>query len=898
MSKTDLLIVESKNKVASIQKYVPEHFLVESCIGHFRELKKKNTKDGKGLGIDVANNFEPEFVISEEKLSVVKKLKALAKNKTIWIATDPDREGEAIGWHLKELLNIPKSQEKRITFSSITKKDINDAIEKPASLDNNMADSAIARAIIDKLIGFTVSPLLHKTFNNWHLSGGRVQSVVLRLIIERETAVRDFKSTNTFHLKANFNKEIETSIEKDIVKQEVLDNLLKAIQQSDIKYIIKEINKNKTSRYPLPPYETATLQQDASNKLGFSPKTTMSLAQNLFAKGYITYMRTDSIYLSKEAMGNVEKYIKTTYSEKYSNPTRHKTKKKLTQEGHEACRPTNVNRPDIQSTDLTNAEKRLYRMVWQRTIASQMSPAELEIHTIKVCPKSEILTKAKQNHVFVGKAEKILFDGYLKVYGKTSAKDSDNEDDDDDSDNTNDNANDTTQQPSVLIKLLKDLKANSELDLSYLEALEKPTKPKNGRFTEATLVKQLEKLEIARPSTIVSMVSVPQDRGYVVKKTVQAIEKDFKYYTFKDNTLLSATKKLKVCGEKDTLHPTPVGTMINEYLQEHFENIINYGFTAEMETMLDEIASGNKVWQDVVKLIYNKYNPKILELELKIKNDKLEYKNTAVGDRPKYTRGVKLLGTHPTLNVDVILMPQTKAGPAICLYYEEPSKRAYANFSSPIDSMTLEKAIICQFYPMDLGQFEGHDVQIKKMSNVYIAYNNKSFSIENYNKRYPDNQIDMSSVDLLDAIKVIKEYSGGSGEKVLSDEITIKESPFKKGEYYIKYKNGGNIPLPKDKKKCGMDLTKDEITEIITKYMTSEKKKVKIEAQIKKQNAKFNKIEKKEKKAKRDDKKDDKKDDKEEKKVKVPRKPRNTTSKDKSKDKSKLSSDTTPTYTF
>ena len=857
-TKTDLLIVESPNKIKSLQKYLPPHFEVASSVGHIRGINKK------GVCIDIDNDFKPEYLPLEDKGKVIANLRKLAKNKTtVWIATDPDREGEGIGWHISQVLNLSKTREKRVTFSSITKKEVLDAIAKPRVLDMDMFYAYQARSVIDKLIGYGVSPLLHKNFNNYRLSGGRVQSVVLRLVIEREEEIRNFQASNIYNVKAIFtpkksdldtNKnQIETKLDKDIKDKPILDELLDIIQMKDTTYQIKSITCNETTRKPQPPYETMSLQQDASNKLGLTPKNAMRSAQNLFAAGLITYMRTDSTILAKEALDTAENYIKSKYGNKYSNKMQHSRKSKNSQEGHEACRPTDVTREHVNDvSSITQAEKRLYRMIWQRTIASQMVPAEIEINTIKINVVSSKFKKDPK-HTFVGKAEKILFDGYLIIYNIKSSTNSneksDNEEESDEEAN-NDTGNDeesdnddnkmiSKKDDEKLIKLIKKLKEGDNVYLNSMEGQEKPTKPKNGRYTEATLIKMLKKLGIARPGTVVGMVTTVQDREYVVKRTVKPKEKEFKNYlfTYPDN-FKESSKKLKVDGETNTLHPTPTGSMINEYLQSYFSNIINYEFTANMEKLLDEIANGKKVWHTVVKLVYDSYNPKIVELTLKIKETRKQNKELENSEgRPKYTNGIILLGKHPMLDVDVILMPKTKAGSAVCLNYDDAEKRSYANFSTKVDSMTLEKALKLDFYPKALGQYNNAEVYVKKRNNIYLSHTDKNYSIDIYNKCHPDSLVDEYNLDILDAIKIIKELSKGQESKKLSDEIEVKKGPF---GYYIKYKGAANIPIPKKQRDNALTLTKDEASSIVDKHLQNERNKSKVEYSINKQ-AKANK---------------------------------------------------------
>jgi DNA topoisomerase I len=845
MATTDLLIVESPNKIKKLKSILPPHFAVESSVGHIRGINRK------GICIDINNEFKPEYVDLEDKGKVIANLRKCAKGKQcIWIATDPDREGEGIAWHIAEVLKLPKSKYKRVAFGAITKKDVLDAISKPTDINMDTVNAYQARSVIDKLIGYLLSPLLHKNFNDWHLSAGRVQSAVLRLVVEREVEIKAFQTSNVFHCKALFTPNMEdkhridTTLDNDITEETKLNTLLDAIKDKKTTYPILSINNKETKRKPQPPYTTMSLQQDASNKLGMSPKATMSYAQNLFANGYITYMRTDSISLAEEALNNIITYVKNEFGDKYANRIQYKTRDKNAQEGHEACRPTTITRNNVNDIkELSMPEKRLYKMIWQRTIASQMTPADVEIHTLKVGVDSKI-TKPK-DYTFIGKAEKILFDGFLAIYNKTSisATSSNSDDNDSSGDSSGDSSDedkDNTTTPSDKkenenIKLIKIFSKLNEKDTLYLQGLdvqEKPTKPKNGRYTEATLIKQLKNLGIARPSTITGMITTIQDRKYVVKKTISPKEKEFRHIMFKAFVVKEDKKKLNVDGERNVLYPTPLGCMINEFLQASFNNIINYTFTADVEVMLDDIDKGKKVWHNIVKIVYDKFNPKILELSAKIKSEKASLRLESSESGNKYSSDVVLLGVHPTKNVDVILIPKTKMGPAICLNYEEKEMRIYVNFSGKIDKMTFETAIklLDVGYPRQLGKYEENEIYIKKASNIYLSYNGKNYSIDAYNNGNSSNMINPETIDYLDAIKVIKYSKTNDVNKNISDDITITKGPF---GFYIKYKGKSNIPIPKKQRDNALSLTKDEVETIVDKHLQNDRNKAKIEKQLK-----------------------------------------------------------------
>ncbi len=807
----NLLIVESPNKVKKIKSFLNGHklsFEVTASCGHIRNL---NPKD---MSIEIDNNFKPIYINSPDKKKVISQLKSLAKNaKTIWLAMDLDREGEAIAWHIKEVLKLKENQIKRITFTQITKKAILDSIENPSTIDMNMFYSQQARMILDKLIGYKVSPILWKEFGNWKLSAGRVQSVVVKIIQERDEEIKKFKTSNFYKVSSNFNLDnnndndndnndktktncktncktnnktkikkgiLKTDLETDIKSREELDNLIKFIpisnkeltkEQKDTKFLIKSIKTSKTKRKPPPPFITSSLQQEASIKLGMSPKSLMMSAQILYESGKITYMRTDSLTLSEDAHSQIKDVITNKFSEKYYNRINYKTKSVSSQEAHEAIRPTKLSVENIELTGkLTSRENKLYKLIWKRTVSSQMKPAEVEITTIKLNLDN---SKCNKDYVFNGKFEKLLFDGFLILNNLNNVNNVNNvnntnknslgneeeeEDDSDDTDDT-DKKNKSKFIDDKLLKIIKKIKINDQVYINEVDCLEKYSKPPQSRFTEASLIKKLDELGIGRPSTYASMIDKVQTKGYVEKKTIPPVKKDFINIILKHpNIVENKTKTISVDGEKNKLFVNPLGYMTNTYLNNNFNNILNYKFTSEVELLLDKIAKGEEIWDKVVSKVYNTFNPTVEKL-LKSISDKKGSKGSK-GSKSNNNSNIINLGNHPDTNIPIIVL-NTRYGPAVCLNYEDKSMRKYANFTGNIEDMKLEKAIKLLQYPKLIGKYKEHEIYLNKRSNFYLSYNKKNYSIDNYNKAHSDNGnlINPKNITLQESIDVIKYFN-------------------------------------------------------------------------------------------------------------------------------------------
>ena len=864
---TNLLIVESPNKIKKIKSFLATYklpFEVTASCGHIRNL------DPKEMSIEIENNFKPIYINSPDKKKIISQLKQESKKAiTVWLAMDYDREGEAIAWHIKEVLKLDDSKIKRITFTQITKSAIIEAIENPGVIDMNMFYAQQARMILDKLIGYKVSPILWKQYNNWKLSAGRVQSVVVKIINEREEEIKGFKSSNFFKVSGTFwideksqkslkgaDAILQTELDGDITSRDDLDTLLSYVPitktltntQEATTFKISSIKTSNTKRRPPPPFTTSSLQQEASNKLGMSPKTTMMSAQLLYENGLITYMRTDSLTLCNDAHTQIKDVVCKKYGENYYNKIHYKTKSANSQEAHEAIRPTKLSKEGITvSGKLTPRENRLYQLIWRRTVGSQMKAADVEITSIKVALDNKNLT-SKKAYVFSGKFEKILFSGYLKVYNKPSAStaedtsSSDSEGDADDSKGKSPSTSRTASAatttsknvPESILKQIKKLKVGDTVYICDMDCLEKNTKPPHMRYTEANLIKKLDELGIGRPSTYAGMIDKVQTKGYVEKKTIPAVKGDFVNIKLSFPSKVQETvKKISVDGEKNKLFINPVGYMIDKYLNEHFTNILDYKFTANVETLLDKIAKGEAVWVDVVKDVYNSFNPTVDKLMISFKEaskkNRENKKNKGDDDdgsssynNDKYQ--VRELGTHPSHNVPVIVM-NTKYGPAVCLNYEEKEKRQYANFTGELDCMTLESALKLLEYPKVIGTHNGHQVYLNKRKNYYLTCNKKHYSLDTYNKSNPDNPIEPTTITLNECQVII-----GEVEKQLESDIKInKDIVIKKGPYgfYIKHKNTTNVKIPAAiKKKYDnnyKDITLEECQTIVDEYKPSSK---------------------------------------------------------------------------
>lgn len=682
-----LLIVESPAKAKTINKYLGKDFIVKSSYGHIRDLDK-----GK-KGIDKENGFKPSYVVSAEKKRVVKELKDTAKKvEEVWLATDEDREGEAISWHLCEVLGLDEETTKRIVFREITKSAIQKAIEDPRKVDKNLVNAQQARRVLDRLVGFELSEILWRKIKG-KLSAGRVQSVTLKLVVEREReiqaheAVAYFKVVAVFLVKNKAGKQVElkADLKERFDSYEKADKFLSELVDS--KYLIDDIKVKPTKRKPPAPFITSTLQQEASRKLYYSVSRTMQVAQRLYEAGFITYMRTDSTRLSETALTAMEKEIKSRFGDKYSKTRRFKTKGDSAQEAHEAIRPTYFEKEIIEGGE---DMQKLYALIWKRTMACQMSEAELEKTTVSI--------KADNNAIFQAEGEVLKFDGFLKVY--IEAKDDD----------------DTSEAKGIL----PPLSLGQELALNNIQAIERFTRPP-ARYTEATLVKKLEELGIGRPSTYAPTISkiMQANRGYASKEKREGKERPYRVLTLADNKVSSETLSEMTGATSNRLYPTDLGLLVSDFLDEHFEQIMNYSFTAEVEGKLDEIAMGSEDWAAMITEFYGPFH-------------KTVEKTIETAQRVK---GRRDLGVDP-VSGHTVLTQMTRFGPVAQIgTVEEVGEEGKPRFASlkvgqSLETLTYEEAMELFKLPINLGPYDDKDVIIKSgRYGPYINHNEKNITI-------------------------------------------------------------------------------------------------------------------------------------------------------------------------
>ena len=709
-----LIVLESPSKIPKVvgiinKSNLPDTYVVKSSCGHIRDLNRKT------LSIDVDNSFEPTYQVNEDKRQIVSDLKReFSKCDKLILGSDYDREGESIGFHISEVLKVPNNQRKRMVFTEITKNAIVNALKEPVDLNMDMFNSQQARRILDRLIGYKLSPLLWKNIQSsmkkgQSLSAGRVQSVVNRIVIERENEIKKFTSSGYYRTLGNFKSDknnFECFLNERLDNKEQANTLLEICANATFK--VSKINKKIAKRKPPAPFITSTLQQEASTKFRFSPKSTMMLAQKLYEGGYITYMRTDSCKLSEDIQQEIKPYIEENYGNEYVDIKQYKSKSKNSQEAHEAIRPCDITLSKLESMEDSNmsiSHVKLYNLIWKRTIASQMSPAKVENTTTLIDIVSDELkdNDLKQNLHFIYKSEKILFDGFMKIY-IPAVEPSDGDSDDE-------------QTNSKRIRLQE----GDVIDMNTIESTEKFTKPPHGRFTEASLVKKLEELGIGRPSTFSTMISTIQDRKYVEQKDIEGKKKNYSILTLKDFCIEETTKDIKLNSEKNKLIPTQIGSIVNDFLMKHFENIMDFNFTVTIENELDNIAKGTKNWVDVVKMFYNMFNPKVLSLT---DNQALE--------KNKYTR---VLGKDPKTNNEVVTYI-AKYGPVVQLKNPDMTKSKFAPLKDiKMEDVTLDQALELLKYPYIVGKHKGKAVNIcKGKYGVYIKYNDKNVSLYGLNE--------------------------------------------------------------------------------------------------------------------------------------------------------------------
>lgn len=762
----NLVIVESPAKAKTIEGYLGKDFVVKSSFGHVRDLASK------GLAIDIEHNFKPQYEVSSDKKQIVSELKKLAKEaETVWLATDEDREGEAISWHLYEALGLEKKETKRITFNEITKNAILKAIENPRTINNKLVDAQQARRVLDRLVGFELSPVLWKKVRP-SLSAGRVQSVAVRLIVEREKEIDAFKSQSYYKVQGVFSKgkdklqaELSTQFEK---KSDVL-NFLENCKTTD--FVVQDVQQKPATKSPASPFTTSTLQQEASLKLGFSVTRTMSVAQRLYEAGKITYMRTDSVNLSETAITGAKNEITRAYGENYSKPTKYQTKSAGAQEAHEAIRPTDF---AAHSIDGESDEVKLYDLIWKRSIASQMAHAQLERTTVKIGSKN------LKEH-FTARGEVIKFDGFLKVYLESTLDEEEEEE--------------SGILPAVAV--------GDALEKNVIKATQRFTRPA-PRYVEASLVKKLEELGIGRPSTYAPTISTIQKRGYVEKVEREGEQRNYDYIELK-GTQIDETIKSEVTGkDKNKLTPTDIGIVVTDFLVDHFERIMDYHFTAKVEEQFDEIARGMTEWTTMIHDFYGPFHTNV--------EDTLEHSERATGERE--------LGHHPVSGKKIIVRIG-RFGPMVQIgdEKEDGEKPQFASLrkDQSINHITLEEALDLFKLPRSLGEFEGLEVKAAVgRFGPYIQHGKAFVSLKK--------EDDPMTVTLERAQELILEKREADANKVIKIFPENKEVQLLNGRYGAYLKIGkDNFKLPKGTEAA--DLTLEECLKIAESQASTSKKK-------------------------------------------------------------------------
>ncbi len=741
MATKNLVIVESPAKAKTIEKFLGKDFLVKSSFGHVMDLSESD------IGVDIENGFIPQYKIAKDKKNVVSDLKKLADGaETVWLATDEDREGEAISWHLVNALELDEKNVKRIVFHEITKTAITEAISKPRSIDRNLVNAQTARRVLDRLVGYELSPLLWKKVKP-ALSAGRVQSVAVRLIVEREEEIKNFDTTSSYRITAKFylkdgDKEIIVSAElpkRFTAKEEAEDFLNKCIGAD---FSVSGVEKKPAKKSPAPPFTTSTLQQEASRKLSFPVAYTMRIAQQLYEAGYITYMRTDSVNLSNMALAMANETITNNWGENYVKIRKYRTKAKGAQEAHEAIRPTFINNESVKAD---KPAMKLYELIWKRTIASQMADAQLEKTNVTIDISS-------MDEKFMAKGEVVTFDGFLKVYIEGS------------DDKKDENGNGFTLPPLN--------KGDVLLPQSILATQRFTQHPL--RYTEASLVKKMEELGIGRPSTYAPTISTIQKRGYVKKNDKPAMVREYVKLSLSDEKVSEKTETEKVGGDKGKLIPTDLGTVVNSFLMQYFMDILDYNFTADVEKEFDRIANGQKEWNEMLEAFYGPFHDKI--------KDTLE--------TSKKFSGEKLLGEDPKTGKN-IYVKIGKYGPMVQLgdtSTEEKPRFAGLNKDQSINDITLEDALALFSFPKSVGEYEGHEMTVALGKfGPYVKHNNAFFALEKTDE--PSGVTEKRAIELIEAKRledknrIIREFEENKDVRVLRGRygpyISIGKKNFK-----------------------------------------------------------------------------------------------------------------------
>jgi len=749
----NLVIVESPAKAKTIEGFLGKDYTVKSSLGHVMDL------DSKKLSVDVEHDFEPQYEVSPDKKKLVSELKKMAKAaETVWLASDEDREGEAISWHLFNALKLNEQKSKRIVFHEITKSAILNAIENPRSIDKNLVSAQQARRVLDRLVGYELSPLLWRKVKP-SLSAGRVQSVAVRLIVEREEEIKNFKTTSAFRTLAEFrlsNGKDTTRFTAEYAERFKTFEAAKSFIEKQVgaAFQVAFVEKKPGKKSPSPPFTTSTLQQEASRKLGFSVANTMRVAQRLYESGRITYMRTDSVNLSGQAISAAKAEIESLFGKEYVKTRKYTTRSKGAQEAHEAIRPTYFNQASISGS---REEQRLYELIWKRTIASQMSDAILEKTNVKI-------ETSGSDKMFVASGEIIRFDGFLKVYREST-----------------EDTNEEKQETSMLPPLSK----GNLLTLLEMKSVETFTKHP-PRYTEASLVRKMEELGIGRPSTYAPTISTIQRREYVVKESRPGEKRNIRNILLKNGLVEEKITKENTGNEKAKLFPTDIGTLVNRFLLQHFDDIINFNFTSDVEKEFDEIAEGKKAWNHIIKEFYGPFHQKVQDT----------MKNSG-----KFS-GEKLLGKDPKSGKNIYVKIGRYGAIAQIGDTDSEEKPRFAGLQKgqSVETITLEEALKLFEFPRSLGEYEGEEVTVAiGRFGPYVKHNKLFFSIK---KEY-----NPTSVTLEEAIQIIEDKRKAEREKLIRSydkDPDVQVLNGRWGPYLVIKKQ--NYKIPKDMEAASLTL--------------------------------------------------------------------------------------------
>lgn len=759
----NVVIVESPAKAKTIEKFLGKDYKVVSSYGHIADLPSNE------LGVDIEHGFKPHYLISNDKKKLVKDLKALTTAaETVWLASDEDREGEAIAWHLSESLKLKPENTKRIVFNSITKSAIEHAIKHPRGIDYNLVNAQQARRVLDRLVGYELSPVLWKKIKSG-LSAGRVQSVAVRLIVEREREIQDFKTHSTYKITAEFitseGKVVKASLPKTFDSQAEAEAFLQ--QNVGAQFKVASLEKKPAKKSPAPPFTTSTLQQEAARKLHFSVSKTMTVAQRLYESGFITYMRTDSVNLSAEALNTAKMAIVQLFGESYSQTRNFATKSKGAQEAHEAIRPTDMSRPTIAAEPDQN---KLYELIWKRTLASQMADAQLERTTVKIAAD-------KHAEQFVATGEMIQFDGFLKVYLESS----DDEDEEQEG-------------------MLPNLKKGEPLTDRNITATQRFSRPQ-PRYTEASLVKKLEELGIGRPSTYAPTISTIQNRGYVERSALEGEVRYYEQLILQKGIIKAQTLSEKVGADKGKLIPTDIGSVVNDFLVSHFETVMNYNFTAQVENSFDQIAEGAENWTEMLADFYSRFHPIVENVE----------KNTG------RETGERVLGTDPKSGRPLSVRLGRYGAMAQIGNPDDAEKPIYASLLSgmSIETITFEEALKLFELPRQLGTIEGKNVEVNVGKfGPYVHYGDAFISLAKGE--------DVFSVTFERAQELINEKKKADAPIATYEGMEVIKGVGRFGPF-IKW---NNMYINVTKKYNFDRLTAEEVAELIESKLQKESEKV------------------------------------------------------------------------